>query len=83
MKYLIVERGTKTEAILFGACLGHDDMKRALEPGFKVVGAGICSFNWNPDECGWDVHLVKGSTSLNMKAKEDDKFFIRFALNFR
>lgn len=81
MKYLIVRRGTTEDALFLGPCLGHKEIADSLGPEYKVIGAGICSFCWSPEECGWKVDLRGGSSTLNMGCKEEDKFYIRFALN--
>jgi hypothetical protein len=82
VKYLIIETWTTTTAVLFGGTISHKEMAQMLESEFvKVVGAGICSFNWSPEECDWLVSLLAGSESLGMDKKDEDKFYIRSALN--
>jgi len=87
MKYLIIRRGMADECLLFGGTVSHKELASDLgglddgPGGCKILGAGVCWFNWDPQECEWAVVLEQGSVSLNMEKKEEDIPYIKFALN--
>ena len=84
MKYLIIKRPRHTQAdcILFANPLSHRELANILGLGkCEVLGAGICGFDWNPDEGEWEVYLLNGSESLGIDKKHEDEAYIKYALN--
>ena len=79
LKYVVVREHNGFEsAILFGDGTQHSQVSVG---GAEVIGAGFCSFEWNPDEGNYDVNVWGKSISLTMESKESDALIIQFAFD--
>ncbi len=65
MKYLLLEKDYLKSAVLFSDTFRHNEEAKR-HPEFTVISAGFVSTS------GEQIYVYGGSTSLQMKSKEED-----------